>query len=206
MKLSIIIPVYNVEKYLDRCVESVLAQSFRDFEVLLIDDGSPDNSGRMCDEWALKDSRIKVIHQKNTGLSGARNTGLRNAQGEYVTFVDSDDLIAENMMATLIERVEKDDLDAVWCSYYRFFNDDITNRSVRNIPDMLCLSTEEIRENMMMNVITGFDHSMEIPVIMCAVLYRKSIIDEKGLYVSPVKETSSEDSYFNLQFLSHCTR
>ena len=90
-KFSIIIPVYNVEKYLDVCVESVLCQSFTDFEVLLIDDGATDSSGTMCDAWAAKDSRIRVIHQANQGLSGARNTGIREATGDYLMFLDSDD-------------------------------------------------------------------------------------------------------------------
>lgn len=91
MKFSIVIPVYNVEKYLDACVESVLSQTFRDFEIILVDDGSPDRSGSMCDGWAQKDSRVKVIHQENGGLSVARNTGIRSATGEYVMFLDSDD-------------------------------------------------------------------------------------------------------------------
>lgn len=90
-KFSIIIPVYNVEKYLDACVESVLGQSFTDFEVLLIDDGATDGSGAICDAWAAKDARVRVIHQENQGLSGARNTGSREAKGEYLLSLDSDD-------------------------------------------------------------------------------------------------------------------
>lgn len=89
-KLSVIVPVYKAEKYLHRCVESILTQTFTDFEILLIDDGSPDRSGEICDEYAKKDSRIKVFHKLNGGASDARNVGLDNAQGEYVCFVDSD--------------------------------------------------------------------------------------------------------------------
>lgn len=92
-KLSVIVPVYKAEKYLHRCVESILTQTFTDFEILLIDDGSPDRSGEICDEYAKKDSRIKVFHKLNGGASDARNVGLDNAQGEYVCFVDSDDVV-----------------------------------------------------------------------------------------------------------------
>ena len=91
--ISIIVPIYNVEAYLPRCIESILHQTYADFEVLLIDDGSTDGSGRICDEYYDKDNRCKVIHQENKGLSGARNTGLRNAKGEYITFIDSDDYV-----------------------------------------------------------------------------------------------------------------
>jgi glycosyltransferase involved in cell wall biosynthesis len=94
MKLSIIIPVYRVETTLNRCVESVLNQNLDDFEVILVDDGSPDNCPQMCDAWAEKDSRIQVIHKSNGGLSDARNAGIEKAQGSYITFVDSDDYIA----------------------------------------------------------------------------------------------------------------
>ena len=108
MKLSIIIPVYRVEATLDRCIESVLNQNLDDFEVILVDDGSPDNCPKMCDEWAEKDARIRVIHQTNKGLSDARNAGIDIAQGEYITFVDSDDYIAENTYVPLMQMLESD--------------------------------------------------------------------------------------------------
>ena len=123
--LSVIVPVYNVQKYLDQCVESVLKQTYTDFEVILVDDGSTDNSGKMCDDWAQKDDRIKVVHQKNQGLSGARNTGIDTSEGEYLVFVDSDDLIAENMFSTLMPMMTDENLDAVWCTFNRFYNDDV---------------------------------------------------------------------------------
>ncbi len=91
MKVSVVIPVYNVERYLERCVQSVQRQTYQDVEIILVDDGSPDNSGLLCDQLAEKDPRIRVIHQENQGLSGARNTGIHNATGEYIIFMDSDD-------------------------------------------------------------------------------------------------------------------
>ena len=92
-EISIIVPVYKVEKYLRKCVDSILAQTFTDFEVILVDDGSPDNSGKICDEYAEKDNRVRVIHKENGGLSSARNAGIDVARGKYLGFVDSLSLI-----------------------------------------------------------------------------------------------------------------
>ena len=100
-KISVIVPVYKAEAYLHRCVDSILAQTFQDFEVLLIDDGSPDRSGEICDEYARKDKRVRVFHKENGGVSSARNMGLDNARGEYVCFVDSDDWLDEEMFAII---------------------------------------------------------------------------------------------------------
>ena len=93
IKISVIVPVYNVEKYLPRCIDSILNQTFTDFELILVDDGSTDNSGQICDTYAEKDSRVKVVHKKNGGVSKARNVGLDNVLGKYITFCDSDNSI-----------------------------------------------------------------------------------------------------------------
>lgn len=122
-RFSIIIPVYNVEEYLDACVESVLCQSFSDFEVLLIDDGATDSSGTMCDDWAAKDSRIRVIHQENQGLSGARNTGIREATGDYLMFLDSDDWWAgANVLEKIALRIEKTQSEVLSFDYQKSFD------------------------------------------------------------------------------------
>ena len=106
MKVSIIIPVYNVEKYLQRCIESVLQQTYKDIEVVLVDDGSTDNSGNNCDLWSEKDKRIKVIHKVNGGLSSARNAGCRVATGDYILFLDSDDYLSSDCVSKLIKMCE----------------------------------------------------------------------------------------------------
>lgn len=103
--ISVIVPVYNTEKYIRKCIESILNQTFTDFELILIDDGSTDNSGKICDEYAVKDSRINVIHQKNSGVSVARNIGLDNASGTYVAFVDSDDYIRDIGLEVLLNDI-----------------------------------------------------------------------------------------------------
>ena len=105
--ISVVIPVYRVEKYLERCVESVINQTYTNLEIILIDDGSPDNSGNMCDEYAKIDKRIKVIHKKNGGLSDARNVGIENSKGKYITFIDSDDYIEENYVEILYNTLKK---------------------------------------------------------------------------------------------------
>ena len=110
MKLSIVIPVYRVEATLDRCLESVAGQTFDDFEVILVDDGSPDNCPERCDEWARRDSRFTVVHQQNRGLSAARNTGIDRAKGEFITFVDSDDFIGDCTLEAVMPLAEQTDL------------------------------------------------------------------------------------------------
>lgn len=115
-EISIIVPVYNTEKYLDRCIRSITEQTFSDFELILIDDGSKDNSGFICDEWEKKDSRIKVIHQKNAGAGAARNAGLRVAKGEYIGFVDSDDWIEPQMYEVMYNAIEKYSADVGMCN------------------------------------------------------------------------------------------
>lgn len=102
MILSIIIPVYHVERTLDRCVEGILRQDLDDFEVILVDDGGDDNCPRICDEWARRDAHVRVVHQSNAGLSAARNAGIELAQGDYLTFVDSDDYLDEGLYARLL--------------------------------------------------------------------------------------------------------
>ena len=112
--ISVIIPVYNVEEYLRECVDSVLNQTYKDSEIILVDDGSTDSSGEICDEYVEKDERISVIHQKNGGLSDARNTGLANANGKYIYFLDSDDYIAPNALETLYRVAEKESSEIVF--------------------------------------------------------------------------------------------
>lgn len=125
-EVSIIIPVYKVEKYLSRCLDSVLNQTFTNFEVILVDDCSPDKSGEICDEYAKKDSRIKVIHrEKNGGLSVARNSGLAVACGEFISFIDSDDHVTSDYLEKLLRMAKENGADIVHCGYYEDVNGNI---------------------------------------------------------------------------------
>lgn len=125
--VSIIVPVYNVEKYLNRCVDSLVRQTYRQLEIILVDDGSWDDSGNLCDEWKKKDDRIKVIHKKNGGLASARNAGLEYAQGEFICFVDSDDWVDVQYVQKQYEALVKNQVDVVVCSHsIEFVNDCIS--------------------------------------------------------------------------------
>lgn len=104
--ISVIVPVYNVRRYLRQCLESLASQDYPSFEIVLVDDGSTDGSGRICDEYATRNKRFSVVHQSNAGLSAARNVGLAHAHGRYVSFVDSDDWVAENYLSMLMTAVE----------------------------------------------------------------------------------------------------
>lgn len=169
--ISVIIPVYNVEKYIRQCVDSVLEQSYRDFELILVDDGSPDNSPAICDEYAQKDTRVSVIHQKNLGVSAARNNGIRHAKGEWITFVDSDDWVSSDYLEKF--KVDEDDTDLIiqGLEYYdhrngQYFRKIIINDCVIEGPD----NQNVVSENNLLG--SGY------PV---AKAFRRSIID-KGLF------------------------
>jgi len=142
--ISIIIPVYNVEKYLDKCMECICAQTYKNLEIIMVDDGSKDNSGYMCDTWKEKDSRIKVIHKKNGGLSDARNAGIDIMTGEYVTFVDSDDILAVNLIETLYINIKKYKSQISICDFVHCYLDkkfkymQETFHKVYNAEDALC--------------------------------------------------------------------
>lgn len=111
--ISVIVPIYKVEQFLDECVESILCQTYTKFELILVDDGSPDRCGKMCDAYKEKDTRIRVIHKENGGLSDARNAGMKIARGEYFTFVDSDDFVSDDYLAVLMQAAQKYDADIV---------------------------------------------------------------------------------------------
>lgn len=117
--VSIIVPVYKVEEYLDECVESIVCQTYKNLEIILVDDGSPDRCPEMCDRWAEKESRIKVIHRENAGASAARNSGLEIATGDYLAFVDADDYIASTMFEELLRAIRSSDRKMACCTAYR---------------------------------------------------------------------------------------
>lgn len=121
--ISVIVPVYNVEKYLNRCVESIVNQTYENLEIILVDDGSTDNCPEICEEWAEKDNRIKVVHKQNGGLSSARNAGMDIMHGEYVLFIDSDDYIDLKMAEEMYKKISKDDYDVCLCNSNSVDND-----------------------------------------------------------------------------------
>ena len=117
--ISVIVPVYNVEEYIEKCLDSIINQTYKNLQIIIVDDGSPDNSGKICDEYAKKDNRITVLHKENGGVSFARNIGLQNATGNWITFVDSDDWIENDYIEQLLKIAKQDNADVVLCGYNR---------------------------------------------------------------------------------------
>ena len=145
--ISVVIPVYNVEKYLSKCVDSVLSQSFTDYEILLIDDGSTDNSGKLCDNYAEKYSCISVIHQENKGLGGARNTGIDHACGDYILFLDSDDTIDSQLLQICYEKAQKYSCDMVLFDSIAVYEDETFGviYSCKPVPSDMPLSKNDLK-------------------------------------------------------------
>ena len=187
MKVSFILPIYNVEKYLSECVESVLAQTYSDFEMLLVDDGSPDNCPALCDEWARKDSRIKALHKPNGGLSDARNYGLDNAKGDYVVFVDSDDFWVEKdcleRLMNVVDAHSECDFIGFNCSYY--YSDTKTYKKWVAYDESLSVPTDK---NI---VICSLVASGTFPMSACLKIIKRKSLSDMGLRF--IKGLLSED-------------
>ena len=169
-KISIIVPVYNVENYLERCVESILKQTYTNFELLLINDGSTDQSGELCDQLVSKNGNIKVFHLKNAGVSNARNVGIQNSTGEWITFVDSDDFITNDYLETLISAVDGD--DSIGFSIARLHH--IKNGQITELPVFSGKEEKWSTEQTMRELLTTSKTSF-FPV---AKLFRREIISD----------------------------
>lgn len=169
MKLiSVIVPVYKVEKFLNTCLNSILKQTYTNFELILVDDGSPDNSGQICDEFAKKDSRIKVIHQKNGGLSVARNSAINVAKGDYLTFIDSDDFIFSEYLEKLVNACETYCADIAVCGTIRCSSTDSLETVQTHPSSCACVSFGDDRMH-------EFFVSDKITTMACSKLYNRTI-------------------------------
>lgn len=184
MRLSIIIPVYNVAAWLPETVESVLAQTFRDFELILVDDGATDGSGVICDCYAQQDSRVRVIHQKNAGVSAARNTGVAAAKGDYIGFTDSDDIIEKDMYAVMMSLAEKHNADVVQCQHDRA---NTLNEALRQ-DDSVVMTGEEFVRRMFTK--TGSDYTNQ--VALWSKIYKKELFEDIVFPVGQVYEDEQE--------------
>ena len=205
-QLSVIVPAYNTEKYISECLDSILAQTFTDYEIIVFDAGSSDTTAEICRTYSEKHPNIRVINFHPDGPAASRNEGMKYAQGEYITFVDGDDIIDREMYSTLMNQMSGENLDAVYCTCYRFFNDDITNRSVRNIAEAFCESREDIAYNMLLPIVSNLGAGVEVSGSMCMAVYRKAIIDKNNLKVRNMSEIFSEDNFFNIEYLSCADR
>lgn len=187
-KVSIIVPVYKVEIYLDRCLSSILSQTFSDFEVVLVDDGSPDNCPQMCDSFAHMDSRVKVIHKQNEGLGMARNSGLDVAEGEYVIFVDSDDWMDINQCESLVNTIEKESADVVLCGH-KLVNDEAV---LSRFPIGFNCNLVDGRD-LLKKYLTG-----AINMSVWHGIYRKDFLEQNKLRFISEREIISEDVTFSI--------
>lgn len=173
MLISIIVPVYNVEPYLNKCLDSIVNQTYKKLEIILIDDGSTDNSGLICDEYASKDNRIIVVHQKNKGLSAARNVGLNIAKGDYIAFVDSDDFIEKDMYFTMYNVMNKNYADVCVCNYIK--NTNFETKKIYSEIFKILTSKQAIKQ-----LLLSYTKLRKKPTIEYAVwnkLYRKEIFE-----------------------------
>lgn len=198
VKVSIIMPVYNSEKFLKKAVDSVLNQKFEDFELILVDDGSPDASGSICDEYAKKNSKVKVIHKANGGICSARNAGLDIAQGEYIGFCDNDDLFLADLIQDNYLLAKQHDVDLMrYAKIKRIEKDDGRIWEIHaKIQDMF-IEKKQFSE---------YYQNIRREDTVWTAFYRRSIIEEFHIRFDEQFKYGSEDLNFNLQFLLHCER
>lgn len=192
--VSIIVPVYNAEKFLKRCLDSILNQEYADFELLLIDDGSEDTSGVICDSYAAADERVRVIHQANAGVSNARNLGLCNARGEYLQFLDSDDWITPNATKLLVEAAVQYGCDLVIADFYRVVGDRVSHKG--DIEDNTVMTQEEFAAHMIENP-ADFYYG-----VLWNKLFRREIVEQYQLRMD-ASISWCEDFMFNLEYIRH---
>ena len=196
MKLSIIVPIYNVEAYLCRCIDSILQQTFEDFELILVDDGSPDGCGRICDEYALQDKRVKVIHKKNGGLSDARNAGIDIAKGEFIGFIDSDDAVSPEMYLKLVDAIETHDADIVATGFINLDENGTIISRCPNLDSEKTYTRIDYIDNFFPNI------KWEVMASACNKVYRKSLFDQIRYPIGKLYE----DSYIQLPLLDLCNK
>lgn len=199
-KISIIVPIYGVEKYLRRCIDSILLQTFTDFELILVDDESPDNCPAICDEYAKQDKRIKVVHKKNGGVSAARNTGIDIATAEYIAFVDGDDYVLPHWFMQLVQAQEEYNADCVLGNYAVVHENGALMARINNCEKNIkyCISTPQEKLNYFFNNIFGSGyHGWEV----WNRLFLRSIIDNSHIRFPVTCENFGEDLCFVLTYL-----
>lgn len=204
--ISVIVPVYNVEKYIKACVDSIRRQSYKNLEIILVDDGSSDSSGRICDEYKLIDSRIVVVHQENRGLSGARNSGLEIAKGKYVSFVDSDDEVDPLMYESMSCFIS--DCDVIECGVQRFVKEKEVYR-VSSVPNTIKrLNKMEALENLVCNpgMTASFCNKLFRINLFDELRFEEGIIHEDEHLIFRILDRIDNYGYINAEFYCYRTR
>ena len=210
-KISVIVPVYRVEKYLGRCVNSLLGQTLSDIEIILVDDGSPDGCPALCDEFAKKDGRIKVLHKENEGLGLARNSGMSLAVGEYIAFVDSDDYVKSEMYRTLYEAAQRENADIAMCGLCCIGG--IMSAKENDVQNINCFDGytvfdgKEGIDRLMLDISGALpkeDQDSRYGFSSVKNIYRKEVLEKNKIRFLSEKEVMSEDVFFLLDFLDKC--
>ena len=205
--VSVIVPIYKVEKYLRQCVDSVLSQSFRDIELILVDDGSPDDCPRICDEYALADQRVRVIHKENGGASGARRAGVERATGDYVLFVDGDDWLSLETLQRSMDSIK--DADCLIFSYVREYPDSSLPAHV--LDESCVMEGTEVEDRVYRRLFGLVGDELRHPERLeavgscCMKLYRKELT-RQGRFFDTSEVGSSEDTLFNMYALYGCRK
>lgn len=200
IKVSIIVPVYNVENYLERCLDSLINQSLKEIEIILIDDGSKDNSPKICDMYAERDSRIRVIHKQNQGLGMARNTGLDVAKGEYVVFVDSDDFVSTDAYEEMYNRIKIDGADMLMANYYQYNTLNNTIEEVKAISYSRIVELTEIKK-IACQIVGVNPREKELDDIGMSVwknMYSRDVLEKNDIRFCSERKFVSEDAIFHL--------
>lgn len=202
IKVSIIVPVYKVEAYLNRCIDSLINQTLKEIEIILVNDGSPDNCPQICDDYVKRDSRIKVIHKKNEGLGFARNSGLQIANGEFVAFVDSDDFVDINMYEVLYNTAKLNKLDTVFCNCS--YNRDSVIKE-RNEVDKLTIfeGKKEIRQFLldMIGPEPSYKNNVKYLMSVWRAIYSNELLKQERIKFCSEREFISEDIIFHIDYL-----
>lgn len=193
--ISIIIPVYKVEKYLSRCIESVMAQTYSNIEIILIDDGSSDKCPEICDNYADKDPRIKVVHKKNGGLSDARNAGITLAEGKYISFLDSDDYVHPRMYQELLHILKKEEADVSFCNLNRVYSEEYELNDIQDGTLHIYSGKQAVK-----NILDKNLHV--VSVIACGKLYKKELFESIRFPVGKLHE----DEFTTYKIFYKCTK
>lgn len=200
--VTIVVPIYNVEAYLDRCITSIVNQTYTNLEIILVDDGSPDNCPKMCDAWAEKDERIKVIHKENGGLGFARNSGMEVATGDYIFFFDSDDSIELTLVEKCIESVKEHNSELVIFGRNNVYDNGTVEPRAVNVPTCV-YEGERVRTDLLPYL---FTYELGFGVSAWGKMYSLKMLRDNNLLFKSEREIISEDSYFSLELFSKLTK
>lgn len=209
--VTIVVPVYNVKEYLNRCLKSIVLQTYKNIEIILVDDGSTDGSGKMCDQWKERDKRIKVIHKKNAGLGYARNSGLDISNGQYIVFVDSDDYIMPELCELSVKRMQKFNADLCYFGCiedYEFYDKRPKKyNNLKNVKDVY--ENDEVINDFLTNTISQSEYESGTPKISMSawsVMYSRKVIEENHIRFVSERDYLSEDLFFRIELCKFVKR